>query len=81
MANDARFPKFEQTLRSEFSKAGIKYTFHWSKNSGLDQAEIVKMYGAKTVDKWRAARDRVFDNDDSLKKVFNNPHLERGGLS
>ena len=81
MANDARFPKFEQTLRSELSKAGIKYTFHWSKNSGLDQAEIVKMYGARTVSKWRAARDRVFDSDDSLKNVFNNPHLERGGLS
>ena len=81
MANDARFPKFEQTLRSELSKAGIKYTFHWSKNSGLNQAEIVKMYGSKTVDNWRAARDRVFDSDDSLKKVFNNSHLERGGLS
>jgi hypothetical protein len=81
MANDSRFPKFEQTLRSELSKAGIKYTFHWSKNSGLDQAEIVRMYGAKTVDKWRAARRRVFDNDDSLKEVFNNPHLERAGLS
>ena len=39
------------------------------------------MYGAKTVGKWRAARDRVFDNDDSLKKAFNNPHLERGGLN
>ena len=81
MANDSDFPKFEQTLRSELSRAGIKYTFHWSKNSGLDQAEIVKMYGAKTVGKWRAARDRVFDNDDSLKKTFNNPHLERGGLN
>ena len=81
MANDARFPKFEQTLRREFSSAGIKYTFHWSKNSGLDQAEILKMYGARTVSKWRAARDRVFDSNDALKKVFNNPHLERGGLS
>jgi hypothetical protein len=81
MAKDSGFPKFEQTLTSELSRAGIKYTFHWSKNSGLDQAEIVKMHGAKTVGKWRAARDRVFDNDDSLKKTFSNPHLERGGLN
>jgi FAD binding domain len=81
MANDSGFPRFEQILRSELSRAGIKYTFHWSKNSGLDQAEVVKMYGAKTVGKWRAARDRVFDSDDSLKKAFSNLHLERGGLN
>jgi hypothetical protein len=81
MTNGPGFLRFEQTLRSELSKAGVECAFHWSKNSGLDSAEIVKMYGAQAVEKWRAACDRIFDDDDSLKRVFDNAHLERGGLN
>jgi FAD binding domain len=81
MANDSKFPKFENALREEFTKQGIPYTFHWSKNSGLDKGEIVKMYGADRVSKWRKARDTVFGNSGSLKAVFDNPQLVRGGLS
>jgi hypothetical protein len=81
MANNAKFPRFENALRDEFTKQGIPYTFHWSKNSGLNNVEVIKMYGADSVTKWRNARDSVFGNNDSLKAVFNNPQVIRGGLS
>jgi hypothetical protein len=81
MANNERFPEFERTLRKELSDAAVAYTFHWSKNSGLDEAEVIRMYGAQGVNKWRAARDRVFDGNAELKEVFNSRQLERAGLN
>ncbi len=32
--DDERFPEFERRLDAAFRKAGIRYTMHWSKNSG-----------------------------------------------
>jgi hypothetical protein len=80
MASGRRHVKFENELRRRFSDAGVAYTFHWSKNSGLTATQIRQMYGENTVRKWLAARDFVFDNDSTLKKVFDSPQIIRGGL-
>ena len=36
MIHDERFPEYERRLDEEFRKAGIRYTMHWSKNSGIN---------------------------------------------
>jgi len=81
LVNDARFPVFEHTLTAELRRAQVPYTFHWSKNSGIDNETLLHMYGAERVRQWREARDRVFNDDPHLKRVFNNPALERTGLA
>jgi hypothetical protein len=81
LATGKKFARFERTLTAELRAAGVAYRFHWSKNSGLDSEAVLHMYGADRIDRWRAARDRVFNNDDSLKKVFENRHLVRSGLA
>ncbi len=81
IANNSRFPLFEKTLTDELRAAKVNYTFHWSKNSVIDEERLLEMYGTDRVTRWRAARDRVFNNDNSLKRVFDNPHLERAGLT
>ena len=81
IANNSRYPLFEKTLTDELRAAKVNYTFHWSKNSGIDKERLLEMYGTDRVTRWHSARDRVFNNDNSLKKVFNNPHLERTGLT
>jgi FAD/FMN-containing dehydrogenase len=81
LVDDERFPVFEKSLTTELRRANIHYTFHWSKNSGIDNESLMHMYGAERVRKWREARDRVFNADPDLKRVFDNPALERTGLA
>ena len=56
LANDATFERFERTLTGELAAAGIAYTLHWSKNSGIDPGQLDAMYGADRVGRWLAAR-------------------------
>lgn len=78
--NDARYPRFEKSLTDALTAAGVGYTHHWSKNSGLDAQRVLAMYGTERVARWRSARERVFGNDAALMKVFDNDHLKRVGL-
>jgi hypothetical protein len=39
------------------------------------------MYGDQRIQKWRAARKRVFDDDQARMKVFENEHVRRAGLA
>lgn len=80
LKNNSRFARFEKALRDALRAANINYTFHWSKNSGINKEMLLEMYGTDRVNRWRAARDRVFNDDNSLKNVFDNPHLERAEL-
>jgi FAD/FMN-containing dehydrogenase len=81
LVNDKRFPQFERALTDALKAANVPYTFHWSKNSGLDAEAVLHMYGADRVARWRAARERVFQGDATLRRVFDSAHLERAGLS
>jgi hypothetical protein len=81
LVNDERFPQFERALTDALKAANVPYTFHWSKNSGLDREAVLHMYGADRVARWRAARDRVFQGDATLRRVFDSPHLEHAGLA
>ncbi len=81
LANDSKFPIFEEKLAAALTAAGVAYTFHWSKNSGIDSQRLAAMYGATRVAKWRAARKQVFKNDTALMRVFDNDHLARAGLT
>jgi hypothetical protein len=60
--------------------AGIPFAFHWSKNSGIDRERLLQMYGATRVQRWRAARERVFRGDRDRMRVFDNAHVVRAGL-
>lgn len=81
LVNNDEFPRFERELTAALKAANIAYTFHWSKNSGLTPAEVVHMYGQDRVNRWLAARSRVFKGDLALARVFDNAHLVRSGLA
>jgi hypothetical protein len=81
LLNDSRYPRFEKNLTDALAAAGVRYTFHWSKNSGLDADRLDVMYGADRIRRWRTAREQVFGHDRSLMKVFDNEHVRRAGLA
>jgi hypothetical protein len=81
LVNDKRFPEFERELTTALKAANVPYTFHWSKNSGLDRDAVLHMFGADRVNRWRAARDRVFQGDAALRRAFDSAHLDRAGLT
>lgn len=81
LAHDKSHAVFDKALTDALKAANLPYTFHWSKNAGLDHDAIIHMYGQDRVTKWLAARDRLFGGDASLRRVFDSPHLERAGLT
>ena len=81
MIKDQRFPEFERRLDAAFRKAGVRYTMHWSKNSGLTPAKLEYMYGAQKIASWKAARRAVFGNDQNLMKLFETDSMVEAGLA
>ncbi|HYI40436.1 MAG TPA: FAD-binding protein [Allosphingosinicella sp.] len=80
LINDGSFPAFEQRMDVAMRSAGVRYTLHWSKNSGISAEKVRHMYGEDRVKKWIEARRRVFKNDRDLMKVFENAALVRANL-
>ena len=81
MIHDDRFPEFERRLDAAFRKAGIRYTMHWSKNSGIDPDKLEYMYGNAKIASWKAARQVVFGNDATLMKLFDTDVMVDAGLA
>lgn len=81
MINDERFPAFEQRLDEALRAAGIRYSMHWSKNSGIDPDKLEYMYGGDRIARWRAAREAVFGGDASLMSTFATDVLVEAGLA
>lgn len=81
MIMDERFPEFERRLDEAFRNAGIHYTMHWSKNSGIDPDKLEYMYGAAKIANWKAARRTIFGNDQTLMKVFETDAMIEAGLA
>jgi FAD/FMN-containing dehydrogenase len=81
LINDDTFPEFERRLDAALREAGIRYTKHWSKNSGIDPEQLDYMYGAAKIASWKEARRAVFGNDETLMKVFETDAMVRAGLA
>jgi FAD/FMN-containing dehydrogenase len=81
MIHDERYPLFERRLDAAFREAGISYTMHWSKSSGIDPDKLEYMYGAPKIASWKAARQKVFGGDESLMKLFETDAMVEAGLS
>jgi FAD/FMN-containing dehydrogenase len=81
MIHDDRFPEFESRLDAKFREAGIRYTMHWSKNSGIDPDKLDYMYGAAKIASWKAARQAVFAGDASLMEMFQTDAMVEAGLA
>jgi FAD/FMN-containing dehydrogenase len=81
LIDDGRFPEFERKLDTALRAAGIRYTMHWSKNSGIDPDKLDYMYGAAKIASWKAARRTVFGNDEALMKMFESDAMVRAGLA
>jgi FAD binding domain len=79
--NDDKFPKFERHLDEAFRAAGIRYTMHWSKNSGIDPPKLEYMYGANRIASWKAARRTVFGGDEALMRTFASEAMVQAGLA
>jgi hypothetical protein len=80
LVNDKGFAKFENELVGILRNAGIKYTFHWSKNLGITRVRLFEMYGVDRVATWKKSRGILFNQDKELMAVFNNQHLKRADL-
>jgi hypothetical protein len=80
LINDSRFAQFEAEMDAALRQAGIRYTMHWSKNSGLDPGKLDYMYGAARIARWKEARRRVFKGDDALMGMFATDAMARAGL-
>jgi FAD/FMN-containing dehydrogenase len=74
-------PEFERRLDAAFREAGIQYTMHWSKNSGIDPVKLEYMYGATKIASWKAARQAVFGNDATLMEIFETDAMVDAGLA
>jgi FAD/FMN-containing dehydrogenase len=81
LIDDDGFPEFERRLDAALRDAAIRYTLHWSKNSGIDPEKLDYMYGAARIASWKAARRAVFGDDDALMKMFETDAMVRAGLS
>jgi len=81
LIDDERFPEFERRLDAAFRKAGIRYTMHWSKNSGIDPEKLDYMYGPERVARWKAARRDVFGGDATLMRMFESDAMVQAGLA
>jgi FAD/FMN-containing dehydrogenase len=81
LINDDRFQEFERRLDAAFRKAGVRYTLHWSKNSGIDPDKLEYMYGAARIASWKAARRAVFGDDAALMKTFETDAMVQAGLA
>jgi FAD/FMN-containing dehydrogenase len=81
MINDDGFPEFECRLDQAFRKAGIRYSMHWSKNSGIDPDKLEYMYGDTKIANWKAARQEVFGNDATLMNLFETDAMVEAGLA
>jgi hypothetical protein len=81
LINDETFPEFERRLDAALRKAGIRYTMHWSKNSGIDPEKLEYMYGTAKIESWKAARRAVFGNDGTLMQMFQTDAMVRAGLA
>jgi FAD/FMN-containing dehydrogenase len=81
LVDDESFPEFEQRMDAAFRAAGIRYTMHWSKNSGIGPEKLEYMYGAERIASWQAARQAVFNGDATLMGMFATDALQRAGLA
>jgi hypothetical protein len=81
MINDDRFPEFERRMDAALRKAGVPYTLHWSKNSGIDPEKLEHMYGAAKIASWKAARRAVFGGDTALMRLFESDAMLHAGLA
>ncbi|MEO6597095.1 MAG: hypothetical protein ABIP94_20310 [Planctomycetota bacterium] len=80
LPDDSRYAEFESKLAEALTANGVRYAFHWSKNSGIDPARLAAMYDGDRIARWLAARRRVFDDDVARMRVFDNAHVLRAGL-
>jgi len=81
LIKDDRFPKFERRMDEALREADIRFTMHWSKNSGIDPQKLEYMYGAAKIASWKAARRAVFGDDTTLMKMFETDAMVRAGLA
>ncbi|MBK9722730.1 MAG: hypothetical protein IPO78_14125 [Saprospiraceae bacterium] len=80
IVNNSTYPKFEQLILSQLEKAGIKYTLHWSKNSLVNKARLLQMYGQQKIDIWKKSRKDLFNNEIALMQIFDNIHSKQSEL-
>ncbi len=81
MINDDTFPKFESRLDEAFRTAGIRYTMHWSKNSGIEPSKLEYMYGTERIASWKAARKKVLGGDAALMRTLASDAIVQAGLA
>jgi FAD binding domain len=81
LINDDTFPEFESGLDEAFRAAGIRYTMHWSKNSGIEPRKLEYMYGPDRIASWKAARRTVLGEDEGLMRTFASDAVMQAGLA
>ncbi|MCP9237696.1 hypothetical protein [Lewinella sp. JB7] len=71
--------RFFEQLLEQLEVRHIPYAIHWGKiNALIDARRLDYMYGAATVERWKAQRSRVMSRE--VQAVFNNAFMEGCGL-
>ncbi|MFZ1254960.1 MAG: hypothetical protein WAR77_01345, partial [Saprospiraceae bacterium] len=55
-------------------------TLHWSKNSLVNKARLLQMYGQQKIDIWKKSRKDLFNNEIALMQIFDNIHSKQSEL-
>lgn len=71
---------FFKRIWDRLEELSIPYTLHWGKiNFNLNPDLVKKMYGAETVKKWQACRNKLLNVE--TRKVFTNTFMIKCGLA
>ena len=72
--------EFFRAVWEKLEEEGIPFTLHWGKiNFFLTAERLVRMYGADTINKWKACRQNLLDEE--TRKVFTNDFMQNLGLN
>lgn len=69
---------FFKAIPDAMDANSIPFTQHWGKTNHMTEARITAQYGDR-VTRFKAARERVFD-DPALKRLFENDYMRERGL-
>ena len=73
--------RYIKSVWKNLSDANINFTLHWGKfNTYLTGPRVTRMYGAATVDQWKASRAALMESP-AVSRVFDNTFIEKAGLA
>ena len=71
---------FYARIWARLEQENVAFTQHWGKHNNYDTSNVTERFGANVVQDFRSARQRLLP-DNTTRRLFANPLLERVGLA